>query len=508
MINKNDQYEEILTLIKNTAVQYPFQTALNEISETGRNKTITYGELFNDICMVTNYLTSHVSFKYLDRVGVIPKKDINSIILILGITQARKCIVILNPNNAEEKLDNQIQFTNLKVVFSAHDFEAVQVLNIDKFMESIKEFSNFTESEVVYDTSDPAIIFFTTGTTDDSKAVIQSYENVNINSKELARKHQIGSDTRVLCVLPLFYANGLEFTVFSTLAGGGTLYLLEKVNILYVLDCIESNNINIASVVPSLLRSLLKVNYAGTLKSLDYFVSAAAPLESRTAQEVYKKWGKKIIQGYGLTETTNFSTLIPPSISDKCYSELLLEHIFPVGVPLDSVYLFIRNAVYSHKYKQYVGEICIQGKTVAKGYLNNTLASNTSFNNDKFYTGDLGFLKYNEYLEKYLLYITGREKNVIKPNGRLISLDEIDSILLNDRNIYDAISYRLEDTDENFGLIINPKSKCVSHKYIENLLRKKIGSNVYPAKIAFTERIDRLENGKVNRSVFSKGAMN
>ena len=179
--------------------------------------------------------------------------------------------------------------------------------------------------EFNFNSYQPALIIFTTGTTSTSKPVVQMHYNVAVNSYALVRHHQLDKKQKLLCTLPIYHVNGLEFTIFSSMIAGSTVVLCDSFDPFLYLGLIEKYKITIASLVPSLLDSIIDENNSSVdLLNLRYFVTAAAPLSVKTSNLIWKKFKKRIIQGYGLTEMTNFSTLMPTSISDEVYQSLML----------------------------------------------------------------------------------------------------------------------------------------------------------------------------------------
>ena len=119
-----------------------------------------------------------------------------------------------------------------------------------------------------------------------------------------------------MCVLPMHHVNGLEFTVIGSLLGGGHTVISRGFDGLRFWDTVSEHRIEIASLVPNLLRLLAsrpELRRRAPVQ-LRYTVSAAAPLSIGVARQVWDRLGLRIVQGYGLSEVTNFSCLASPDL--------------------------------------------------------------------------------------------------------------------------------------------------------------------------------------------------
>jgi acyl-coenzyme A synthetase/AMP-(fatty) acid ligase len=116
----------------------------------------------------------------------------------------------------------------------------------------------------------------------------------------------------------MHHVNGLEFTVFGAMLGGGHTVISRGFDGLRFWSTVRQHRIEIASLVPNLLRLLAsRPELRGTEPlPLRYTVSAAAPLSISVAQQAWDRLGLRIVQGYGMSEVTNFSCLMPPDLCD------------------------------------------------------------------------------------------------------------------------------------------------------------------------------------------------
>src|SRR6185503_19028555 len=161
-----------------------------------------------------------------------------------------------------------------------------------------------------------ALLFGTSGSTAVSKIVSQSHRNAVVNAYAVSLHHRLRPGDRLLGCLPFHHVNGVHFTLLATLYAGAHAVVLNTFDPRTYIDVIERFRPRLASVVPSLLEVLLDTCGDRALpREFDYFVSAAAPLAARTARAVRNQFRTRVLQGYGLTETTNFSTTVPTDLA-------------------------------------------------------------------------------------------------------------------------------------------------------------------------------------------------
>ena len=352
-----------------------------------------------------------------------------------------------------------------------------------------------------------AVMMYTTGSTAASKAVQLSQYNFLVNACALRRHHQITSDDVIMTMLPIYYANALGFAVLTTLTAGAHLILLRKFDPIKISDHVSMFKPTLINLVPPVLDTILQNRKFNLHDSFRYYVSAAAPLSQQTAFNVWKMQGARIVQGYGLTETTNFSTLMPTSLSNDEYKRLMLDcQIPPVGSEVygNHVRIFGDNGAACEE--EGVGEICMRGHSVMMGYFQNEAETASAFSGDWFHSGDLGYWKRDPSTSKLIITIVGRKKNTIKVNGEALSLEEMEraiSLLPNIREV--AVAFISYNGNERPVCMIAPMSGVtLSDSLIVTALSKTFSQQKLPIAIKFTVSIPRFPNGKINRRAVSE----
>ena len=293
-----------------------------------------------------------------------------------------------------------------------------------------------------------ASILFTSGTTKEPKGVMLSHANLVADALSVAEVLEPLESDRFLSVLPLHHA--LEFTggFLIPMYGGATIHHVERIQ--DVADTMKLAGITVIIGVPRLFqlfmdrirgrlaeaglakrltaglghamagawelafnssvrKRIFKEVHAGFGGKLRLLVSGGAALDPETFY-FFKSFGLTIVEGYGLTETAPVLT-VNPLAAPKAGS---------VGPPVPGVEIRIANPDSSG-----VGEVLARGPTIMQGYWRNPAATERTFENGWFKTGDLGRLGPDGYL-----LLTGRLKDVVvTAAGKNVYPDEVEAAL-------------------------------------------------------------------------------
>jgi acyl-CoA synthetase (AMP-forming)/AMP-acid ligase II len=497
----------ILDYLKYNAEQYPQELFIIEIVGELETQSVTYRDFYHTLLKVKQVLKNVYDVNSNSKVAVLPENNLASVYLILGVMLCNCTVVVINPNEPSNRISEQIKGVDCATVIINEDDTKSEIKYTATIQEIISKAmlqSNLSYEDIpCFYPYSPAIIIFTTGTTSSSKPVLQMHYNIVINSYALVKHHRLNTKQNLICTLPIYHVNALEFTIFSSIIAGSTVVLCDHFNPSIYFALLNKYAISIASLVPTNFDLLANIKHDEKLPHLKYFVSAAAPLSSKTANVIMNNFNKKIIQGYGLTETTNFSALLPIDISLGDYKTLVLNSDIPsIGQEiLGNQVAILREDGTEVAYGE-EGEICMRGHNVMAGYLYNSAATQDCFRNGWFHSGDIGkYTQLSSYKQKFLK-ITGRLKNIIKISGHAVSLDEIDRLIIDIEGVDDAVTCPINNVDsEEFSIsfVVN-KNNLLTAKNIIDGLSQYLMFQYLPKKIVFVPHIQRMKNGKINRN--------
>jgi len=274
---------------------------------------------------------------------------------------------------------------------------------------------------------------YTSGTTGRPKGVLLSHANLIAGGRNTQTAHQLKTDDRAMCVLPLYHINGLTVTLMGPLVSKGSVVIPQKFSASGFWPTINQHDCTWFSVVPTQISYLLHAEVADSdaapgHKSLRFGRSASAPLSPEVQQGFEDRFGVAIIETMGLTETAApiLSNPLPPGVR-KIGSpgigfgcEVIIADTELVEVP-----------------RGMEGEILVRGDNVMKGYFKNPEATNEAITSSSWLrTGDLGKQDEDGYV-----YVTGRLKELIIKGGENIAPREIDEALYRHPAVIEAAAF-------------------------------------------------------------------
>ena len=283
------------------------------------------------------------------------------------------------------------------------------------------------ESGRQFQPDDIASYFHTGGTTGTPKLAPHSHGN------EVAMAYSMNLVTRfapgdvTLCGLPLFHVNGVIVTGLTAFGGGAEVLLATPQGyrngalIENFWRIIERHKVSFFSGVPTIYAGLLQVPSAGhDLSSLKYALCGAAPMPVELIRQFEAKTGLTLIEGYGLTEGTCGTCANPPAGERRPGSIGLRMPYCEVSIKLlDEQGRYLRDAAQDE-----IGNLCIRGATVFKGYLQAGKNAGIWVDGDWFNSGDLGRIDADGYI-----WLTGRSKDLIIRGGHNIDPQMIEEAL-------------------------------------------------------------------------------
>jgi long-chain acyl-CoA synthetase len=266
------------------------------------------------------------------------------------------------------------------------------------------------------DLDDLAAILYTSGTTGSPKGAMLTHRNEIVNAAMGGELLPLGPGDRVGMLLPLFHANAQLVTCVIPMMIGLEVVMWERFSASQFWATVEELQPVSISAVPTILAAVLAAPGAPEgPTSLRYVICGAAPLSLELLQAFQDRFAIRILEGYGLTETTCISSVNPYYGDRKAGS---------IGLPVRGQEMKIvgedGQPVPSGDY----GEIVIKGPNVMKGYLKNEEATTESIRDGWLHTGDVGYVDEDGYF-----FIVDRSKDMIIRGGENIYPREIEEVL-------------------------------------------------------------------------------
>jgi amino acid adenylation domain-containing protein len=397
------------------------------------DQRITYRQLNEQANQLSRHLSSR-GVRPETLVGIFVERSIDMLIGILAVIKAGGAYVPLDPSYPEDRITFMLEDSGAKVVLTEEKLLSVlpkvsgESICLDRDQQAWSDLSTSNPlSEVGPDSL--AYVIYTSGSTGKPKGVMIAHKSLC---------NLIKTQARILCVKPesrmlqfsSFSFDASVWEIFITLGSGATLILAPKEEIMPGPDLIQILNRHGVTHL-TLPPSSLGVLPEDSLISLQTLVTAG---ESCSA-ELVKKWGRgrRFINAYGPTESTvcactweyDGSTGKPP-----------------IGRPFENVQLYILDDDLQPLPVGGIGELCIAGVGLAKGYLNRPDLTREKFISNPFSEDGARLYKTGDFARWGAdgnIEFLGRMDQQVKLRGFRIELEEIESVLREYPLVQDAV---------------------------------------------------------------------
>jgi acyl-[acyl-carrier-protein]-phospholipid O-acyltransferase/long-chain-fatty-acid--[acyl-carrier-protein] ligase len=337
---------------------------------------------------------------------------------------------------------------------------------------------------------DWAAILFTSGSEGVPKGVVLSHRNMLANAAQAAARIDFGRSDKVFNVLPMFHSFGLTIGVVLPIVSGVRIFLYPSpLHYRTVPELIYAVNATIMFGTDTFLNGYARSAHAYDFRSLRYILAGAEPVRESTRRLYLEKFGLRILEGYGVTETAPALALNTP----------MFNKFGSVGRLLPGMELRLEKV----EGVEDGGRLYVKGPNVMLGYLKaenpGVLEPPPQGWHD---TGDIVSLD-----EQGFITIKGRAKRFAKIGGEMISLAAVE--MLASELWPDALSAVASVPDLRKGerLILFTQREDATRSEFMSFARSKGASELMvPAEVVVMERLPVLGSGKIDNVALTKHA--
>jgi acyl-CoA synthetase (AMP-forming)/AMP-acid ligase II len=338
---------------------------------------------------------------------------------------------------------------------------------------------------------DVAVLPYSSGTTGLSKGVMLSHHNLVANLLQGGVQLDIQPGDATLAILPFFHIYGMMVVMNCHLAWGAALVTLPRFDLETALRLIQDHRMRKLFIVPPIVLALAKHPMIDQfdLSSVEYIMSAAAPLGVELATACATRLGCEVAQGYGMTEASPITHLDPIGQSRMgavgCSAPMTASRVVDADTGVDVA-------------MGDPGEVWVSGPQVMLGYLNNPEATARTVTPDGWLrTGDLGRVDADGYL-----WILDRVKELIKVKGFQVAPAELEAILLGHPEIGDCAVIGQPDDEAGerpIAFIVRRGASTITDGAVMAHLAGQVATYKRLAGVRFTDAIPKTASGKILR---------
>ncbi len=501
-------------------------------------KEMGYTELYESALKFAHYLKS-LGIKKGDRVAIMLPNTPQSVIAYYGILYAGGVVVQTNPLYMEREIEYQMKDSGAKVILTLDilyprvskvmkdtDLEHIIVTAIKDYLPFPKnliypfiqkkqygivvkvnhsgqnhlftEIMKTSKPEVTTEEfdfeNDLALLQYTGGTTGFPKGVMLTHKNLVANASmcDLWLYKCTKGEEKMLGILPFFHVYGMTAVLILSVMQGYKMILLPKFDPETTLKTIQKQKPTLFPGAPTIYIGLLNhpelKNY--DLSSIDSCLSGSAPLPVEVQQQFEEVTGGKLVEGYGLTESS------PVTHSNFLWDKARIKG--SIGVPWPST----DSAVFSLETGEplpanEIGEIVVKGPQVMKGYWNRPEETEQTLKDGWLLTGDLGYMD-----EKGYFYVVDRKKDMIIAGGFNIYPREIEEVLYEHPAIQEVVAAGVPDPyrgETVKAYVVLKEGESITEEELNEYSRKFLAAYKVPRIYEFRKELPKTAVGKILR---------
>jgi long-chain acyl-CoA synthetase len=337
--------------------------------------------------------------------------------------------------------------------------------------------------------SDTAVILYTSGTTGQPKGAELTHENL-LRNAQVSRDtlFDIGERDVVLGALPLFHTFGQTVCMNCSTLGGASLTFIPRFDPGKALEIIERDKVTIFAGVPTMYNAMLNHPSRETVdvSCLRLCVSGGAAMPGETLRAFEEAFGCKILEGYGLSETSPVASFNHPDRERKIGS---------IGTPIDGVEMKVVDEDDNDVDTGEIGEIVIRGHNIMKGYFKREDATEEAMRGGWFHTGDIAKVDEDGYF-----FIVDRKKDMIIRGGYNVYPREIEEVLFQHPAVLECavVGVPHDSLGEEVGAAVVLKGdEDASAEDLQAFVKQQVAAYKYPRQIWFIDELPKTATGKI-----------
>ncbi|MGZ5835340.1 MAG: AMP-binding protein, partial [Xanthobacteraceae bacterium] len=356
------------------------------------------------------------------------------------------------------------------------------------FLDKLRGFREAKRPLVVRKPDDPAVVLFTSGSEGTPKGVVLSHRNLLANAAQAEARIDFGRRDKLFNVLPLFHSFGLTVGLILPLVSGVRVYLYPSpLHYRLVPELVYGTNATIMFGTDTFLSGYARSAHPYDFRSLRYILAGAEPVREATRRVYLEKFGLRILEGYGVTETAPALALNTPMFNKFGTVGRLLPGMEARLEPVPGI--------------DEGGRLFVRGPNVMLGYFRVENPGVLDRPAEGWHdTGDIVTIDAEGFIT-----IKGRAKRFAKLAGEMISLAVVEQLAA--ERWPDAISGCAAAPDPRKGerVVLVTTQKNATRAAFQAFAKSKGASDLMvPAEVVVLEKVPILGSGKIDNVALTK----
>ena len=351
--------------------------------------------------------------------------------------------------------------------------------------------NNARETKEIVDTNDDevAALIYTAGTTGAPKGVMLTHGSLYANSKMSYESTRMPHGMTNITVLPLCHAYGIVVANSGLFYERTTSVILDTFDLETLFSSIDKYDARLVALVPTMYVFMLMYPnpQKHDLSRVKYWLCGSAPLAQATWNQFYERFGGRIYEGWGLSESGASGSANP------CDGRPV--KVGSIGIPYVGMTMGIMDDSGNLLGAGLSGEIVLKGPSLMKGYWKKPKETAGVIVDGWLHTGDVGYKDEDGYY-----WITDRKKDLIIKGGENISPRTIEEVLYAHPQVAEAAVIAMKDDvyGENIKAFVALKPGAqTSSEDILNYCRSELSSFFVPKEVVFLPSLPKNPVGKI-----------
>ena len=481
-----------------SAAKFPDRPALR-LGET----TLTYAE-FEDLAGRAAGRMAALGVEPGDRVGVMLPNVLEFPVLFYGALRLGAIVVTMNPLLRGREITHVTGDSGMVLLWAhesvAEDDTAAVVEGCRVERVGAGFLSGLADEEAVpyaaKEYEDTAVILYTSGTTGTPKGAELTHGGLDRNQRLCTDDLMtVTEDDVIMGCLPLFHVFGLTCGLNASVGAGALIVLIPRFDPQVVLDSIRANHVTVFEGVPTMYTALAHVEGATPDKvaTLRVCSSGGAALPGEVVRAFESKYGAKILEGYGLSETSPVAS----------FNRVEHAKIGSIGTPVPGVEFRVVTDEGRDADAGEPGEIWIRGHNVMKGYWNRPEATAEAIDEDGWFkSGDIGTVD-----EDGFYYIVDRKKELIIRGGFNVYPREIEEVLYEHPAVREAavigVPHAMHGEEVGAAVSLHPLAEASADE-LRDYVKARVAPYKYPRVVWLLDDLPKGSTGKILKRAIEK----